>query len=312
MKKLVAILSVIFAIAAPASAKEVRLMLDWFPNVDHLPLYVARERGYFAGEELEVEFLSPSDTSDPLKLAAAKAVELGISYQPQTIVAASEGIPIKVAGRLIGHPLTTLLYLEGRGIKKPKDLEGKKIGYTVPSVMDVLTEAFAKINGISRYQLIHVGFTIVQSLVSGKVDAVSGGYRNYEFVELRQEGYKPAFFAFEEHGIPEFDELVMVTSAEYAAQNEEALHSFRRAIQRAIDDVRRDPEEALSLYFKALPEAPKELEREVFRLTLPLYAQSQLLDIARWQRFADFASEFGLIKSPIDVNKLLWSGGVTK
>lgn len=312
MKKWVVILSAIFALATPVNAKEVRLMLDWFPNVDHLPLYVARERGYFADEGLEIEFLSPSETSDPLKLAAAKAVELGISYQPQTIVAASEGIPIKVVGRLIGHPLTTLLYLEDKGIEKPKDLEGKKIGYTVPGVMDVLTEAFAKINGISRYRLIHVGFTIVQSLVSGKVDAVSGGYRNYEFVELKQEGYKPAFFAFEEHGVPDFDELVIVASAEYAAQNEDVLHGLRRAIQKAIKEVRHDPEGALSLYFKALPEAPKKLEQEVLELTLPLYAETQQLEVARWQHFADFAAKFGLIKNPIDVSGLLWSGGITR
>ena len=105
---------------------------------------------------------------------------------------------------------------------------------------------------------------------------------------------------------------MVVTSAEYAAQNEGLLHGLRRAIQKAVEEVRHNPEGALSLYFKALPEAPKELEREVFRLTLPLYAQSQLLDIARWQRFADFASEFGLIGRPIDVSELLWSGGVTK
>jgi len=104
----------------------------------------------------------------------------------------------------------------------------------------------------------------------------------------------------------------MTTSAEYAAQNEDLLHGLRRAIQKAVEEVRRDPEGALSLYFKALPEAPKELEREVFRLTLPLYAQSQLLDIARWQRFADFASEIRVDREPYRRDDSYGVEGVTR
>ena len=50
-------------------------MLDWFPNVDHLPIYVAREKGYFREAGIEVKILSPSDTSDALKLAVAGQVD---------------------------------------------------------------------------------------------------------------------------------------------------------------------------------------------------------------------------------------------
>ena len=60
-------------LGAPAGAAErVRLMLDWTPNVDHVPLFWAREKGLFAREGLEVEILTPSDTADPLKLAAVE------------------------------------------------------------------------------------------------------------------------------------------------------------------------------------------------------------------------------------------------
>ena len=57
---------------APLWAQDkLTLMLDWFPNVDHLPIYVARDLGYFADQKIELEIIAPSETSDALKLAAS-------------------------------------------------------------------------------------------------------------------------------------------------------------------------------------------------------------------------------------------------
>ena len=144
--------------AAPAwSSEKLTLMLDWFPNIDHLPIYVARELGFFEKAGLEVEIISPSETADGLKLAAAGKVDLAVSYEPQTIIAASGGIDVRVVGSLINHPLTTLMFLKGKGIDNPADLSGKKIGYTVPGLMDIMLEAFATINGVKDYQPVNVG-----------------------------------------------------------------------------------------------------------------------------------------------------------
>src|SRR5210317_361615 len=89
------------------AAQKLTLILDWFPNVDHLPIYVAQHQGFFADEGIEVEIISPSETSDALKLAASGQVDLAVSYEPQTIIAAARGLDVVVIGRLIEHPLTT-------------------------------------------------------------------------------------------------------------------------------------------------------------------------------------------------------------
>ena len=140
IKKILIVIIALLTLASPAAmaGEKLSIMLDWFPNVDHLPLYVAREKGYFAAQGLEVEIISPSETSDALKLAASGNVDLAVSYQPQTIIAADQGLRLKVVAPLVVHPLTTLLFLEQSGIKKPQDLSGKKIGYTVTGLMDVL------------------------------------------------------------------------------------------------------------------------------------------------------------------------------
>jgi putative hydroxymethylpyrimidine transport system substrate-binding protein len=283
------------------------LILDWFPNVDHLPIYVARHQGYFSQEGLEIKIISPSETADALKLAAAGQVDIAISYEPQTIIAAARGLEIVAFGRLIEHPLTTLLFMKDSGIKVPKDLEGKKIGYTVPGLMDILLEAFAKVNHIEQYTPVNVGFAIVQSLTAGKVDAVMGPFKTYETVEMEHRGYEVAYFELEKWGIPDYDELIFVTSLKTMRKNQAALVTFKKIVDRAIAYVRANPQKALQYYFEEVPEADRRTETDAFKLTLPYYAHEQKLDVKRWQQFADFAFKYGLIEKTVDVKTVLWS-----
>ncbi|MCY3672478.1 MAG: ABC transporter substrate-binding protein, partial [Alphaproteobacteria bacterium] len=63
--------------ALPAAAEEkLTVLLDWFINPDHGPLYVAQERGYFADAGLAVEFVPPADPNDPPKIVAAGKADL--------------------------------------------------------------------------------------------------------------------------------------------------------------------------------------------------------------------------------------------
>jgi putative hydroxymethylpyrimidine transport system substrate-binding protein len=311
-KRLLIILAVFLTIIWASSglaAQKLTLILDWFPNVDHLPIYVGRHQGFFAAEGLEIEIFSPSGTSDALKLTASGKVDLAVSYEPQTIIAAARGLDVVVIGRLIEHPLTTLLFLKDKGIKIPSDLEGKKIGYTVPGLMDVLLDAFAKLNGIQRYEAINVGFAIVQSLTAGKVDAVMGPFKTYETVIMAHKGYEVGYFELEKWGIPDYDELIFVTSKRTLNKNETYMKAFQRVIGRSIEYVRKNPETALKNYLKEVPEADSKTETAAFQLTLPYYATRQKLDVSRWQQFADFALQYGLIEKKVEVTDVLWTEG---
>lgn len=297
----------LMGLQGPATAaRKLTLMLDWFPNVDHLPLYYAKGKGYFAKEGLEVKILSPSGTSDALKLAASGNVDIAVSYQPQTIIAAARGLEIAAFARLVEHPLTTLLFLKDKGYSAPEDLNGKRIGYTVPGLMDVLLAAFAKLNGIETYTPVNVGFTIVQSLSADKVDAIMGPFKTYETVTMAHRGYQVGYFELEKFGIPDYDELIFVAGKKMLDKHAASMKAFRRIIEGAIAEIRKTPQEAFEVYFKQVPEADRKTETEAFQLTLPYFAHNQLLDRARWQRFADFALEHGLIEKSVDVESILW------
>ncbi len=308
MKKKIMVITLVLTLLGSSvlmAGEKLSLMLDWFPNVDHLPIYVAQEKGYFSDQGIEVSIISPSETSDALKLAASGNMDLAVSYQPQTIIAADQGLPIKVVAPLVVHPLTTLLFLEGKGIKAPSDLSHKKIGYTVPGLMDVLLDAFAAINKIQEYTPVNVGFTILPALVSNKVDAVMGPFKTYETVGMAQHGYKAEFFELEKWGIPDYEELIFVCGEKTLREKPAAVKGFVKAIEKAFSYTKAHPEDALATYLAAVPQADKKIETQAFELTRPYFAVKTGHNLAKWQAFVDFALEYGLIKNKVDAASLI-------
>ena len=284
----------------------VTLMLDWFPNADHVPIYAAQQKGIFTRHGLKVDILSPSDPSDPLKLVAAGKYPFAVNYQPSVTIARAQGLPVKAIGILVEHPLNTISFLKKTGIQTPADLKGKTIGYAVAPLDVVLFEAIAQQAGLKKddYELINIGFNITPALLSGRIDAVIGAYWNYEINELALEGQEAGYFPLEQHGVPDFYELVLITHDTYLNSKPDVVKRFMTAIQEAIQFTQRHPDAALKAYFEANPDVRQELDTRAFRDTLPVFAKTQQQVAEKWQRFAAFALKHGLIAQPVEVADL--------
>jgi putative hydroxymethylpyrimidine transport system substrate-binding protein len=293
-------------VAQDSKPTKVTLMLDWFPNADHVPLYVAQQKGIFKQHGLDVELLAPADPSDPLKLVAAGKYPFAVNYQPSVTIARSQGLPVKAIGVLVEHPLNTISFLKESGIKTPSDLKGKTIGYAVGPLDVVLFETIARNAGLQKedYELINIGFNITPSLLSGKIDAVIGAYWNYEINELALEGKDAGYFPLEEHGVPDFYELVFISNDTFLKQHPETVKRLMTAMRQAIQFTKDHPDDALAAYFKANPDVRKALDEKAFRATLPVFATTQTQSAAKWTTFAEFALKAGLIEKPVVASEL--------
>ena len=117
MKKFILIVTLLLSNIAFAKAEELTVILDWFANPNHAPLFVAKTQGYFLDENLNVDIIGPANPDDPPKLVAAGKGDIAITYQPQFMIQISQGLPLLRIGTLIATPLNTLTVLESSNIK---------------------------------------------------------------------------------------------------------------------------------------------------------------------------------------------------
>ena len=281
----------------PSDATEkLTLLLDWFINPDHAPLFVALEKGYFAEAGLEVELIAPADPNDPPKLVAAEQADLAISYQPQLHLQVAEGLPLVRIATLVATPLNTLLVLADGPIQSIADLKGRTVGYSVGGFEDALLGAMLERHGLSidDVTLVNVNFSLSPSILSGQVDAVIGAYRNFELNQMDIEGHPGRAFYIEEEGVPPYDELIVVAHTD--RQGDPALRNFVDALERGVQFLINHPNESWQLFLRGRQELDDELNKRAWRDTLPRFAlRPAALDTARYERFAAFLQAQGLI-----------------
>ena len=298
MKRLLFALALMF-IAGPASAADkLTVMLDWFINPDHGPLYVALERGEFEKRGLDVELIPPADPNDPPKLVAAGRADLAISYQPQLHLQVAAGLPLMRVGTLVATPLSSLVVLADSPIKSISDLKGRKVGFSVGGFEDALLGAMLDKHGLTLddVELINVNFSLSPSLMSGQVDAVIGAYRNFELNQMDLEGRPGRAFYLEEEGVPAYDELIVVAKRENAS--DPRISAFIDALEAATQYMINHPDAAWELFIKGRKDLDDELNRRAWRDTLPRFAlRPAALDSGRYQAFAEFLKRRGMIES---------------
>lgn len=292
------------AAAAPAvAADKTVVLLDWFVNPDHGPLIVADALGYFADEGLDVEMIAPADPNDPPKLVAAGRADVAVSYQPQLHIQVAEGLPLKRFATLVATPLNCLVVLEDSPITGIADLAGRKVGFSVGGFEDALLGAMLAGHGLGLddVTLINVNFSLSPSIVAGQVDAVIGAFRNFELNQMALAGTPGRAFYVEEHGVPAYDELILVAHDD--RMSDPRLAALTRAIERGVQYMVNHPAEGWALFIDAHPDLDDDLNRLAWRDTLPRFAlRPAALDRGRYARFAGFLAEQELIPEALPVD----------
>jgi putative hydroxymethylpyrimidine transport system substrate-binding protein len=308
MKKLRLILMTVLLVAmtcATTSAtsampqEKVTVLLDWFVNPDHAPLFVALEKGYFADHGLEVKMIAPSNPNDPPKLVAAGKADIAVSYQHQHQMQVDQGLPLVRIATLVATPLNSLVVLADGPIKSLADLKGKTIGYSVGGFETVLLKVMLEKHGLtlSDVKLVNVNFSLSPSLFTGQVDGVIGAFRNFELNQMDIEKRPGRAFYVEENGVPAYDELILI--ANKAQINDSKLRRFVDALEEGVQYLVNHPEESWKLFIKGERKTlDDELNRRAWRDTLPRFAlRPGALDQQRYLRFAEFLQKQGTVKN---------------
>ena len=291
-----------------AAKDEITVLLDWFINPDHAPLVVAEQTGLFDKAGLNVTLVEPADPSLPPKLAAAKKADVAISYQPSLMVDLNNQLPLMRIGTIVNSPLNSLVVLADSQIQSISDLKDKTVGFSVGGFEDAVLGAMLESQGLTLddVNLVNVNFALSPSLYAGKVDAVIGAFRNFELNQMDIDGRPGRAFYPEDHGVPAYEELILVTHPDFAGKDK--LERFLTVLDQATSLIINDPEASYRSFVSFRPDdLDNELNRRAWHDTLPKLArETRQTDPNSWNRFAHFMKDRGLIDSIPDQKTYLF------
>jgi putative hydroxymethylpyrimidine transport system substrate-binding protein len=292
----------------PAGAERVSVMLDFFPNADHVGLYAGLERGDFRRAGLDVEVRKPSDPAAPLKLLAAGKLDFAISYEPELLLARDKGAQLVAVGAIVQRPLTSVISLGAKKLRSATDLAGRKVGtagipYQAAYLKTILARAHVP---ASRVKQVDVGFNLVPAMLSGRVDATLGGFWNYEGIQLRQRKRRPRITPVDRLGVPTYAELVLVARRDTLARRGDLVRRFVQALGRGYADVRADPAAGVDALLARNPELARDrkLQAASVRATLPSFFPRAAgkpfgyQDPAVWERYGTWMYDNKLLSRP--------------
>ena len=287
----------------------VSLMLDWYPNADHVGVYVGIDKGFFARAGLAVDARAPSDASDPIRLVAAGATDLGIDYEPGCSSPSSSTSRWRRWHRLRPRRSRRSSRRARAASTRPPTCAGRRSAWTARGSTTAFVQTVLRHAGVSPSDvtLRNIGFNQVPDLLQHQVDAVAGVFQNIEGIQFAQRGLHPVVFPYDRYGVPAYDELVLVANAN-------RLHSdaaYRRRVSRFVTALG-----AATRWAQAHPAAATAVMQHyayrdymgTIRASVP--ATLKLLRVGplsatAWARFGSWMYRSGLLKSPPDAAALV-------
>lgn len=301
---LVALAAPVFA-GTPAPAK-VRFRLDWKPGAQHSPFYLARERGYYAQEGIDLEIISGSGSADSVKTLGTRAVELALVDALVLVQAREQQVPAQAVAAYYQRTPISLISPAAKPIKSAQEMLGKKIGSKKGSSTSQGLTLFLEANNIKpeQLQLVDIGFG-VQPLVVGQVDGLMGFTMN-EPIEAEAAGMPVHEIMIADSGVKAYG-LTISANERFLREQGNLVRGFLKATRRAMEDAAKEPKAAVEALAKAVPEISLERELKVLRRVVPVWTSADTKangfgwhTEAAWQQTVDTTVRLKLVeKAPV-------------
>eukprot|EP01064_Diplonema_japonicum_P027110 TRINITY_DN388_c1_g1_i2.p2 TRINITY_DN388_c1_g1~~TRINITY_DN388_c1_g1_i2.p2 ORF type:complete len:355 (+),score=145.95 TRINITY_DN388_c1_g1_i2:63-1067(+) len=291
-----------------AASPKTTFLLNWYANPYHTPIFVAKQKGWFEEEGIDLAVLETTNPSDVTEIIGDGAIPLGLKAMIHILAAKDRGLNMTSVGTLLDEPPTGLLYKKTTKLDTIDDIKGKRIGY-IGHFGKVMVEDLAKQAGIplDSFETVRVGMNVSDAIMRDVVDA-GIGFTNFQRIELEE-------LTGEEAGLLRIDELnglgcccfcsiQYVANEKYLQGNEEHVAAFLRAVRRGTDFTIEFPEQAWEEMCIANPRLRTQLYSKIFDRTLPYFSRT-LLNVDRdWEKVGKFCKHLDVLEADFNPEEI--------
>ena len=293
--------------------EDVTLMLDWVPNVNHVGLYVARDRGFFEDEGLRVRIIEPGEVFAAGAVTAGRA-DYGVEFQENVTLLRADGIPVVSIAALLQTNTSGFATRAQDGITSASQFAGLTYGtfqspFEEPTLNAIVSCAGGSPAGI-RY--VPAGNDLLAMLQQRQADLVWIFYGTQGF-QAERVGIEIDFFPLNEYTdcLPDYYTPILIASDATLENHPDRTRRLLRALANAHEYVIANPSSAAQTLAAAVPELDAgELERSV-----PWLAQYMRADSAGvaapvwghqraevWSDYADWMRSVGLLDADAGID----------
>lgn len=260
------LLAVFSLLLAPGAigAEEISIQLDWIIGGKHVPFYVAREKGYFKEKGLEVRLLEGRGSLQPATFVDTKKADYGYGDLLTALQVVGKGGKNRAIGVGMVFQGGGYIFLEGSGIRSPKDLEGKRFGTTQADFGYILLPALAGGSGFDHNKVVIITMDAAvrtPALLEKRIDFLAG-VRGSSIPRMaiigKRQGRKIGYLFFKDMGVNTYGH-VLQTQEERVKSNPEQIRRVLSALFGAWAWSIKNPDQALDIFMKANPQTDREI-----------------------------------------------------
>jgi NitT/TauT family transport system substrate-binding protein len=297
------------------AADSVSVRLSFTPFAAHIPVYVAKEKGYYSQGGLDVAILAGRGSSFAAMTVGSGKEEFGIADAAAVVTTRAQGVPIVALANLQQDNGVALFATESSGIAAPSQLKDRNVGVFTGSTTTIFLQAWLKKNGLTMDDIKPVTVrsgTDLPLVLSGKIDAEVTVYNNelvawkIEHPELKLRQWTMASLGFDTPG------YAIVTNEELAKQKPQLVKAFRDATVKGIEFSLSNPAEAVAIITKAVPELKVEIETAKWQATIPATRSAATeksglgsLDKRKWETLNELLATYNVIPAKVNLDDLL-------
>jgi NitT/TauT family transport system substrate-binding protein len=255
--------------AAAAADTDIKFSLDFKFEGPSAPFLLPLDKGYYKTEGVNVTVDTAAGSLEPINRVASGTYDMGFGDINSLIKFrdANPTVPLKAVFMVYNRPPFSIVARKSRGVTKPKDLEGKKLGAPAPDGAYAQWPIFVQANGIdaSKVTIENVGFPVREPmLAAGQVDAITG-FSFSSYINLKDKGVPVddiVVLLMADYGVNLYGNAIIV-NPKFAAEHPDAVKGFLRAFVKGLKETVKSPAAAVDSVLKRndVAKKPTELER---------------------------------------------------